>query len=127
MAAFEVDWFVTGQPVDRIIAPVVCPLFIAVNNIGVDPWIPAGAVGAIFLDQVGALAEPPVVLRVVTARLGDIAIQVEEHLVAHDLFVVDFGALGNRLADQWVGILAFPLIVEIPGHVVDAGTGVGNL
>ena len=41
--------------------------------------------------------------------------------------VVDFLFFGDRLVDQRVGILAVPLEVQIPGLVIDARAGVGDL
>ncbi len=63
------------------------------DDVGVLAGVPAGAVRAILLDQVGAFAEPPVVLGVVPARFGHVVIEVKEHLVADDLLVVDFRAV----------------------------------
>ncbi len=62
-----------------------------------------------------------------TARLGDIMIEMQEHFVADLLFIINFGPLGDRLADQWIRILALPLILEVPGHVVYPGTGIRDL
>ena len=60
-----------------------------------------------------------------SAGLGDVVVQVQEHLVADDLLVVDLG-LQQRLADQWVSVLPIPIELEIPGQVVDARAGVGD-
>ena len=89
--------------------------------------IPTRTMGAIFFDQFGTFAEPPVILGVVAARLGDIVVEVEEHLVAHDLFIVNLWVFGHRLANKGVRILAMPLKLEIPGHVIDASTSIRDL
>ncbi len=59
--------------------------------------------------------------------LGDVLAQCQIHLVADDLFVVDFGPLGDGLVDQRIGILAVPLVFEIPGLMVDARAQVIDL
>ena len=89
-----------------------------------DTGIPTSTVRAVLFDQVGAFAEPGVVLRVVPARFGHVIIEVEEHLVAHNFFVVDFWALGDGFANQRDGVLALPVVFDIPGHVIDAGADV---
>ena len=88
------------QPLLDAILPGVRALAVLVEDVGVVPGIPAGAVGAVLLDQVRAFAEPPVVLGVVPAGLGDVVVEVQEHLVAHLFFVVDLLVFRDRLADQ---------------------------
>ena len=81
-------------------------MLVLLEDVGVLARIPARAVHAVFLDQVGALAEPPVVFRVVAAGFGDVLAQRKKHLVADDLLVVDLGALGDGAMDQRIGILS---------------------
>ena len=116
-----------GEPFLGLVAPGVGRPLIFVQNVGVHARIPARAVGAVFFDQVRALAEPGVVLRVMPARLGDVIAERQVHLVAHELLVVDFGRLADRLVDQGVGVLAVQLEIEVPGLVIDAGAGVGHI
>ena len=49
-----------------------------------------------------------------------------EQLVTDDFFVIDFGIL-HSLINQRVGILTLPFIFDIPGEMVYAGAGIGNL
>jgi hypothetical protein len=82
---------------------------------------------AIFFDQVRTLAKPPVVLRIVPARLDNIIAQHQVHFIAHLLFVVNLGALRDRLVNEGVSVLALPFIFEIPGLMVDTRAGVIDL
>ena len=76
--------------------------------------------GAVFLDQVGPLAEPRVILRVVSGRLGGEVLEVLEHLDADRLFVCDFRAF-DRLEEGGVHVLAVVQQFEVERLVVDAG------
>ena len=89
--------------------------------------VPAGAVRAVFFDQVRALAEPPVIFGVVAGRFGDIVIEVEEHLIADNFLFVDFGIFADRFADQRVGILTLPFVLQIPGHVIYSSAGISDV
>jgi hypothetical protein len=89
--ALQADGLVTGQPLLDVIAPGLLGHQVFLQDVGILTRVPAGAMGAVLLDQVWALAEPPVVLEVVPARLGDVVVQVQEQLVVHDFFVVYIG------------------------------------
>ncbi len=97
-------------PRDVLLPSLLAPE-VALQNVALVAGVPAGAVRAVLLDQVGALAEPPVVLRVVPAGLGDVIVQVQEHLVAHLLLVIDLLVGLDRLADRRVGVLSVPLVL----------------
>jgi len=109
------------------VLPGLLGVLVFLQDVGVFAGVPAGAMRAVFFDQVGALAEPPVVLRVVPARLGHVVAERQVHLVADDLLVVDLRAFGDGLVDERIGVLAVPLVFDVPGLVVDASAGVMDL
>ena len=78
------------DPLIQFLHPRLFPLQTQIQRIGVFAGIPAGAVGAVFFDQVGALAEPCAIFTVVTAGLGGVIVQMAEHFVAYLLLVPDF-------------------------------------
>ena len=47
-------------------------------------------------------------------------------LIAHLLLIIDLRAR-DRIADERVGILTLPAVIQIPGHVVDTRTCIANL
>ena len=102
-------------------------LSVLVQNVGVDARIPAGAVGAILLDEVRALSEPGVVFAIVAGGFGGVIAQREVHLVAHDFLVVDGFLFGNGLQDHRVGVLALPEELRVERLVVDARAGVTDV
>ena len=96
------------------------------EDVGILAGVPAGTVCAILLDQIGSLAEPPVVFGVVPTRFCDVVSQCQIHLVAYLLFVIHFRALCDGLVNQWVGVYPIPFVFEIPCLVVDSCTQVIN-
>ena len=60
-----------SKPLFDLVLPCGVPVLIFLEDVGVLAGIPARAMRAIFFDEVGALAEPRIVFRVVPARLGD--------------------------------------------------------
>ena len=83
--------------------------------------------GAVLFDQVLPLSEPGIVFGVVSTGFRHVVIQVEEHLIANLLLVVDLFVFLDGLANLGIGILAIPLEVQIPGLVIDPSAEVGNL
>ncbi len=67
-------------------------------------WIPACTVEAVLFDQVGALAEPPVVFGIMPARLGHILAKCQVHFIADDLLFIDSFIFSDRFMDTWIGI-----------------------
>ena len=108
MAAGQVLGLRIVEPLRDRFLPRGIALRILVENVGVLAWIPAGAMGAVLLDQVLTLAEPGVVLGVMATGFGHVAVEGQEHLVAYLFLVVDILIFGDGLADQGIGILAVP-------------------
>ena len=50
-------------------------VLVFLQDVSILAGIPAGAMRAVFFDQIGAFAEPGIVFRVVTAGLGNVIIQ----------------------------------------------------
>ena len=97
-----------------------------VERVRIFARIPARAVRAVLLNQIRTLAEPCVILAVVTARLGGVVIKVTEHLVAHLLPVPDFRVF-QRLSQQRIGVLALAAQVDVEGLMVHARAGIGHV
>lgn len=116
-----------SEPLFCFFLPRIFAAAIFLQNVGILARIPACARNAILFDQVGTLAEPPVVFRVVSARLGDIFSEREIHFVADNLHVVNFFARGNGFMDLRIRVHAVDFEIEIPRLMVDARAGVGDL
>ncbi len=116
-----------SEPFLYFFLPRILAAAIFLQNVGILARVPARARIAILFDQVGALAEPPVIFRVVPARLGDIFSEREIHLVADNLHVVDFFACGNGFMDLRVRVHAVDFEIEIPRLMVNTRAGVGDL
>ena len=72
------------------------------------------------LDQIRALSEPRAILAVVAGGLGDVVAHGQEHLVAHDVLVIDGLIFERDFAQRRIEILAVVLELEIEGQMVDA-------
>ena len=109
-----------GQAFPGNVLPGVFSFLVFLHIDGIFPGIPAGGMRAVFFDQVGTLAEPPVVFGVVPARFGHIVTQCQIYFVGDRLLVVNGLVFGDGLVDERIGVLAIDLVFKIPGLVVDA-------
>jgi len=97
-----------------LILPCGFIVLIFLENVRVFARIPISAMRAIFLDEIGALAEPWIIFRVMSARLGDILSERKIHFIAHRFGVIDLGAISDCFVNEWIRILAVPFVFEIP-------------
>ena len=81
---------------------------------------------AVFLDQVGTLAEPCVVFGVVAAGFGNIVAQVNEHLIAYPFTVINLRILDHFL-QSGVQIHAVVFQLQIKCLMIDTGAGIDQL
>ena len=123
-ASLQLEGF--GESLFDLLLPGGFVVLVFLQDVGILAGIPAGAVCAIFFYQVGALAEPRIVFRVVPARLSDILSNREIHFIADDLFIVNFGSLGDGFVDQRIRIHPVPFVFEIPCLMVDSRANVIN-
>ena len=79
------------EPVANLLLPVHPAALVSFENVGILARIPVGAGmwRTIFFDEVGPLAEPPVVLAFVAAGFGDVVVERQKHFVADDFALVN--------------------------------------
>ena len=82
---------------------------------------------AVFLDQIGTLAEPLVVFRIVSAGFCNVIVQVQKHLVAHPFPVVDGPVALHQLPQTGIQIFALALQLQKERLMIDAGAEVVQL
>ena len=111
------------QPVGIFFFPGILSSQILIKDIGVRAGIPAGAVGAVFLNQVRSFSEPGHIFGVMARRLRYEILQMPEHLDA-DRFLGCHLRSFDRFCQGGIHVPAVMLQLQIEGLVIDADTGI---
>src|SRR5688572_21730017 len=111
-----------SKPLFDLILPRGFIVLIFFENVRVLTRVPACAMCAIFFEKVGALAEPRIVFRVVSARFSNIFSKREIHFIADWFVVINFWSLGDGFMNQRIRVHAIPLVLEIPRLMIDPCT-----
>lgn len=127
--AFEIDRSPLRKPRPHLLFPVFLTVEVSLQDVAVFAGIPSRARvrRAVPADKIRSFPEPPVVLGIVAARLGDVVPQVKEHLVPDEFLPVNLPIRRDLFSEVRNDILPVPFERDIPRLMVEPRADVGDL